>query len=364
MFKSEKGLNSGTISDDFKLLTNYIKIANFFSYGNFFKLTALVLSVIFAAVSYFSYKIGIFDYRDHNPTLKGMTLVLTISNALFLQYFMVSLMARKRKHWDELFDSMHTFENILKTCDYFKIEKIRKLSTGIIFIFLTIFHSIYSIYYFTFQNSQFDNFFVVLGLRGFCTLYLIFVVTFYLTLTHWLDNRYKFMDKYLKIMVTKPGYYLVVRKMIVTVKLAHNIVEKINYLYGGILFSGLTVCVIKILYYFVLALDLNSIPTEIRCINYTAPIIYAIYLVILTMSCNSVEITGYSLIKTCYLVHETASSNIDKEHLMLLVGYIDEWKPIFSACGYYDVNQSSLSSIFSAIITYLIVLIQFNMVLN
>nr|APC94332.1 gustatory receptor 2 [Pyrrhalta aenescens] len=377
MLKSEKSLKlvekitaaPPPINADFKLLTNYLGAANFFGViyffnkGYCFKTFGLLLTILVAGVAFFSFKVQKIIYENLHPTLKGMSIVLTVTDTVFLTFILVSLMLRKREHWKKLFETMHIFENILNTCDYLDNENgMWRISLKIILISTTILHSIYSLYYYIFENI-FEAFQIILVLRGLVNLYLILITTFYLTLTNWLRNRYTFMHKYLTTTITKPGYFLIVRKVIITFKLAETVVQKTNHLFGSIIFTSLAVCVINILYYFVLALDLTSISTEAKCINYIAPLIYAVFLVVLTMSCNSVETSGHSLIKTCYLLHESAELDVDKDHLMLLVKYVEEWRPIFSAAGFYDVNQASLSSIFSSIITYLVIAIQFNMVL-
>uniref|UniRef100_A0A6P7G3L3 Gustatory and pheromone receptor 39a-like n=1 Tax=Diabrotica virgifera virgifera TaxID=50390 RepID=A0A6P7G3L3_DIAVI len=200
-------------------------------------------------------------------------------------------------------------------------------------------------------------------LRGIATLYMIIIITFYLILSNWLNNRYEFMIKYLKTTLKRKQHILVIRKVIVAYKIADSVVKTTNRIFGSILFINLTLSVLHILQYFVLALDLSDIPTAQKLINYTAPIKNAIFLLSLIMSCNSVEVNGQSFIKTCYLLHETVEEQEEKDHLLLLAKYGQLWRPIFTAAGFYDVNQSSLSSIFSALITYLVIIIQFNMVL-
>ncbi|KAG5878405.1 hypothetical protein JTB14_029678 [Gonioctena quinquepunctata] len=81
------------------------------------------------------------------------------------------------------------------------------------------------------------------------------------------------------------------------------------------------------------------------------------------MACDSVEQSGKQIIKTCFILHESSENLLVRDQLMILATYAKQWKPTFTAGGFFDVNQSCISSIFSAIITYLVIIIQFNMVL-
>ncbi|CAG9829215.1 unnamed protein product [Diabrotica balteata] len=120
-----------------------------------------------------------------------------------------------------------------------------------------------SLYYFSTSNS-YAAAPLVITLRSITTLYMIIIITFYLILTNWLNNRYEFMIKYLKTTLKRKQHLLVIRKVIVAYKIAESVVETTNHLFGSILFINLTVSVLHILHYFVLALDLSDIPTALK----------------------------------------------------------------------------------------------------
>ncbi|KAG5878404.1 hypothetical protein JTB14_029677 [Gonioctena quinquepunctata] len=75
------------------------------------------------------------------------------------------------------------------------------------------------------------------------------------------------------------------------------------------------------------------------------------------------NLTGFATSFDYGILHESSENMLVRDQLMLLADYAEQWKPTFTAGGFYDVNQSCISSIFSAIITYLVIIIQFNMVL-
>uniref|UniRef100_A0A6P7G3H0 Gustatory receptor 2a n=1 Tax=Diabrotica virgifera virgifera TaxID=50390 RepID=A0A6P7G3H0_DIAVI len=113
----------------------------------------------------------------------------------------------------------------------------------------------------------------------------------------------------------------------------------------------------------VLAIDTEAdVVTKVSQFFYPVP--FTIFLVVLVMACDAVESSGNQIIKTCHILSETLQDADHKEHLLLLAKYAQHWRPVFSAAGFYDVNQSCLSSIFSAVVTYLVIIIQFNMVLT
>nr|UTN00875.1 gustatory receptor [Semanotus bifasciatus] len=89
-----------------------------------------------------------------------------------------------------------------------------------------------------------------------------------------------------------------------------------------------------------------------------------VFLVILILSCDSAEKTGQNIIKTCYLLHQSAKGKLIRLQLLDLARYAEQWRPIFSAAGFYNINQRTLSSVFDTIINYLVILLQLNLALE
>ncbi|CAH2004723.1 unnamed protein product [Acanthoscelides obtectus] len=78
------------------------------------------------------------------------------------------------------------------------------------------------------------------------------------------------------------------------------------------------------------------------------------------MSFDAIERSGAAVINTCYLLHSRAASENVMEHLRNLTVYTERWRPTFTAAGFYTVNRSCIPSIFSSLVTYLVIIIQFN----
>lgn len=81
------------------------------------------------------------------------------------------------------------------------------------------------------------------------------------------------------------------------------------------------------------------------------------------MSCDGVEQSGKKIVKTCFMYHDVMEKPSVKDELVLFVKFVKELAPTFSAAGFFQINQSVISTLFSAVTTYLIIIIQFNMTL-
>lgn len=80
----------------------------------------------------------------------------------------------------------------------------------------------------------------------------------------------------------------------------------------------------------------------------------------IVMSCDAVEQTGDNCITTCYILQTKLRKSPLRSELLFLALYVEKLKPKFSAAGFYQVNQLILAGIFSVVITYAIICIQFN----
>ncbi|KAJ8947251.1 hypothetical protein NQ314_008650 [Rhamnusium bicolor] len=91
--------------------------------------------------------------------------------------------------------------------------------------------------------------------------------------------------------------------------------------------------------------------------------IYTISTIAIVMSCDGVEESGKKIVKTCFLYQEVLEKPWLKQDLILFAKFTKQLAPKFSAAGFFQINQSVLSTLFSAVITYLIIILQFNMTL-
>lgn len=79
------------------------------------------------------------------------------------------------------------------------------------------------------------------------------------------------------------------------------------------------------------------------------------------MSCDAVGKSQRRIIRTCYVLSFRTKNENLKQQYFQLAQYAEELKPNFSAAGFYNINQNTLSSVFSITVTYLVIIIQFNM---
>lgn len=70
------------------------------------------------------------------------------------------------------------------------------------------------------------------------------------------------------------------------------------------------------------------------------------------------EESGKKIIRTCYDMHESLEDNELREELLILAGSLKQWRPTFSAAGFFDINRKTLPVLFWAIINYFVIVIQ------
>lgn len=80
---------------------------------------------------------------------------------------------------------------------------------------------------------------------------------------------------------------------------------------------------------------------------------------VIVMCSDGIELNGKEIVNTCHLYRNHKRISREKEMTALVI-YLTELTPQLSAAGFFRINQKMLSTIFSAVITYLIVIIQFN----
>lgn len=81
----------------------------------------------------------------------------------------------------------------------------------------------------------------------------------------------------------------------------------------------------------------------------------------IVMACENVQKAGKEIILNCYLYQDQIDSLEARQELLAFCDYAKHLIPTFSAAGFFTLNQHTLSSLFTALITYLIIIIQFNM---
>lgn len=79
------------------------------------------------------------------------------------------------------------------------------------------------------------------------------------------------------------------------------------------------------------------------------------------MSSNSVEKAGGKIKIICYKYQDQVDRRIERNEIILFASFAEHLQPEIHAAGFFRVNQDMLSSLLTALFTYMIVIIQFNM---
>lgn len=79
------------------------------------------------------------------------------------------------------------------------------------------------------------------------------------------------------------------------------------------------------------------------------------------MVCDVVENQGKRIMKSCYLLHESCEEENIQKQLLTFAMYAEKWRPVFTAGGFYDINRTCLATIFTSIMTYLVIIFQFEL---
>lgn len=82
---------------------------------------------------------------------------------------------------------------------------------------------------------------------------------------------------------------------------------------------------------------------------------------VIVMSCDAVEKSGRNFTTRCYLLQEGMKKSKTRDELVHLGKFSKQLNPVFSAAGFFTVNQLILSGLFSTATTYSIICIQFDL---
>ncbi|KAJ8926357.1 hypothetical protein NQ314_021286 [Rhamnusium bicolor] len=104
-----------------------------------------------------------------------------------------------------------------------------------------------------------------------------------------------------------------------------------------------------------------KLSTEAKVVNIIYVSIYLAFTTSIVMSCDGIEKSGRNVTKTCYRLQRGMSRCVLRKELLALAQFTKTLNPKFTAAGFYTINQKVLAAIFSAVTTYLIIVIQFNM---
>lgn len=79
------------------------------------------------------------------------------------------------------------------------------------------------------------------------------------------------------------------------------------------------------------------------------------------MSCDVIEKSSTKTIKICYNYYDGSSKDdVIYDDLFAVAKFLEGIKPVFTAAGFYSINRGTIVKVFSALTTYMIIILQFN----
>ncbi|KAL1500731.1 hypothetical protein ABEB36_006178 [Hypothenemus hampei] len=319
-------------------------------------------------------------YISFNISQKILDILQAITESCFITHVVLSSILKKSL-WLKLRDNLTRTER--KFSDIMTLSPEQQMpdaSLALIRVRIIIFHMGYvfahlydSITYWTWASYTLT--FIIFRIT---TYYIMFSTLFIIFLCQWLEHRYIYLNDLLKNSIKDhawPAGFLLLPSEIGRqqnlqefsrhYRNLYLIVDNVNGVFNTCFFF-ITICT---------ALEiLNAvnygIPTSTK-LDYIEILDHVIYLV-LYMSCY------IHLVTACERVRKSAATightslflltKIDmphiKQELLTLNGYIQGLEPQFSACDFWYIQQSNLSTLFASVINFLIIIIQFHITLK
>ncbi|CAG9821639.1 unnamed protein product [Phaedon cochleariae] len=193
------------------------------------------------------------------------------------------------------------------------------------------------------------------------TVFFITTIFTYIFFTvKYLHRRYSFINKKIENLADNHENFDMIVKFL---KTGDRISEQMNIIFGWQFFLFVSFNVA-----YIFCVVTYSLFSHVRPDRWMSSGVLAVFSTIITiiivMSCNKVERCGLQIVQTCYTAVNSTKDARTKEKLVLLAQYAEEWRPIFSAAGFYDINQLCLNALFACSIDYLVIVVQFNMMLS
>ncbi|XP_018566104.1 gustatory and pheromone receptor 39a-like [Anoplophora glabripennis] len=333
------------------------------------KYLSIILSLLCVVYMYFSITDSYGLLKDSPITRFLLADLWCIMNMLYLMSCFLNANAFKEETWKTALRSVDQAEYMLRKMSFQSPKKDLILLLQVVLIFVPY------VVLTSFQVFLWISGGNMIALYSFvgsyvAYLYMCLFLFFVLRLTGILKARYEFVEDNLKnIAGSKMDDQEKVRKLTEIVRLYKTfmfLMDSINGIFGPHLFFFISVTISYMLCAISYNMDIdaeNETAKDSSILSITVTVVYTLSLIVLIISCDGLEASGKKVIKTCYIMHESTESRLVKDHLLQMAQYAEQWRPTLSAAGFYNVNQSTLSAIFEAIITYLVIIIQFNLAL-
>ncbi|XP_060533779.1 gustatory receptor 68a-like [Cylas formicarius] len=267
-----------------------------------------------------------------------------ICDFLFIEAILLMSLCR-RDQWKRMLQIMHRVEEEISVHGYSVVH-------------------LYDSYTFL-DDMNFHMSYILFRISNFYTIYYMILVTLFAT---YFKNRYNFLNKMLK-QSASDGETLILwnknfDKFINLYKLLYMAVNEFNVVFGWSQFF----LTIRTLFEILNDINYGLLSTKIEisiAITYTAfPVGYLIPMVLISLSCDRAVKSCRNIHKTSHILYGSTTHMALKTKLLEVINFTAGLNPEFNASGFWIVNQKLLSAFFATLITYLIIVIQFNNLLG
>ncbi|KAG5868349.1 hypothetical protein JTB14_023135 [Gonioctena quinquepunctata] len=297
--------------------------------------------------------------------------LVQVSGEIF--YMLVCINSLRKSHHRRMFEHIFFMENKLQfeklDTGRINLEYIKLLSYNVVILgtLMVEFHLYIVLHEY---NVDYDFIFY-----SFLYYFQLLDIWFIISTSKMLKRRYEHLNvslkKFVKIynvtnsMILQKTYRenFDVEKMMKLSQSLFNIVCEFNAVYGWRIFA-IFVCwtdrtLISIYFALFNATKIRHCYEELMFTAISYPIIFIFFTVVVVMACEELKRSGEQVTTTCYILLSSIQESTVKKFL-ILTDLTEKLTPKTEAAGFYEVDQTLLSTFFSALITYLIVCIQFN----
>ncbi|XP_072397482.1 uncharacterized protein [Diabrotica undecimpunctata] len=240
-------------------------------------------------------------------------------------------------------------------------------------IFLHLMYIGIHIYEFFIKIRWAQNFiYIILYLPSLIAIYhKLFIINLVIKVNSVVLVRYEFIKKCIEINTTKyklsVGSLELSKKTLTTdecfvnFKILYQLVHTLNEIFAWPIFLILACTVLETL---TVINFMNSVLNWSEIIldcAYAAT--YIMSTIIIVRSCDTVEKMAKDTLMSCYIQQESLKGTEFEQELLQFVNLSNAFLPVYNA-GFVTLNLQVLSSLFSATLTYLIVIIQFDLTLK
>ncbi|KAG5870992.1 hypothetical protein JTB14_013463 [Gonioctena quinquepunctata] len=175
-----------------------------------------------------------------------------------------------------------------------------------------------------------------------------------------MNERYDFINAKIEMNENNNNKIILryeIRNLAKYIKTAFKVMERANAIFGWQIFLFCINMAMRMLFNIFWIIFLDAVGLE----AYYELFLYMAMMFLLIMPCDSLEESGKKIVRTCYKLHLADEEVQAKEQILLLSHYANFWRPSISSAGFFLINRCCLTKLFSSVITYIVVFVQFEM---